>query len=69
MNSFKSWLLERLTEPPVAPDPSRRPDLIKGGFGGCEFQPLGVRTMCQPTTSAFPTYSKKTFKKHFKRHV
>lgn len=37
-------------------DPARRPDLIKAGTGGCQDLPLGMRSACQPTTSAFPTY-------------
>jgi len=50
---FKDWLIEGLTEPPRTVDQARRPDLIKGGTGGCPELPMGVRSMCEPTTSAF----------------
>lgn len=57
--NFKEWL--RITEGLTAGEPlplgdvARRHDLIKGGLGGCENLPMGVRSMCEPTTSAFPT--------------
>lgn len=60
---FKDWFSfqERLTEPSHLGDISRRADLIKGGLDGCTGDkpntlPMGVRGMCQATTSAFPTY-------------
>lgn len=55
---FKKWLkfIERFSEPLSLGDISRRPDLIKAGTGGCPDLPMGMRTACQPTTSAFPTY-------------
>lgn len=62
-SSFKKWL-ERLDEPPPLGDPARRPDLIRGGEGGCEHLPMGVRSMCTPTTSAFPTWKKKKLRRH-----
>jgi hypothetical protein len=63
---FKEWLIinEKFTEAPPLGDPARRPDLIKGGLGGCPELPMGVRSMCQPTTSAFQTG---TIKKRSKR--
>ncbi len=54
---FKDWMLEGLVEPPRTVDQARRPDLIKAGTGGCPNMPMGVRSMCEPTTSAFSTYS------------
>jgi hypothetical protein len=58
---FKEWLnfIERFTEPPSLGDPARRPDLIHAGTGGCPELPMGMRTACQPTTSAFSTYELK----------
>ena len=57
---FKHWL-EGLTEPPALGDISRRNDLIRGGLDGCtgngpNTMPMGMRTTCQPTSSAFQTY-------------
>lgn len=68
--NFKKWFTERFDFPPNNGDIARRPDLIKGGESGCEDVPMGMKPMCQPTTSAFPTYSlpkkKKSAKADFK---
>lgn len=59
--NFKQWLefVGSLGDMKATP-PERRRDLIKGGEGGCPEMPMGVRAMCQPTTSAFQTYKKKS---------
>lgn len=66
---FSEWLKfnERFTEPPPLGDPARRPDLIRGGLDGCSNVPSGMKSACQPTTSAFPTYSLAKQKKMRKR--